>query len=53
VLDIVLAGGKPNKYLDTKNLKKVKLKPAERSDLIAFLKSLDCKGSLKEPSLPQ
>lgn len=53
VLDIVLAGGKPNKYLDTKNLKKVKLSPAERSDLIAFLKSLDCKGSLKEPALPE
>jgi len=50
---MTLAGGKPNKFLDTKNLKKVKLSPAERSDLIAFLKSLDCKGSLKEPALPE
>jgi cytochrome c peroxidase len=51
-VDFMLGGGQPNKYLDTKNLQKKKLTPAERSDLLAFLKSLDCHGELKEPKLP-
>ncbi len=52
-VDIMLAGGKPNKYLDTRNLKKVNLTKQQKADLIAFLKSLsvdDCK--LKAPPLP-
>lgn len=52
VLDIVLAGGKANKWLDKKNLKPVKLTAAQRSDLLAFLKTLECHGELKEPKLP-
>jgi len=51
-VDFVLGGGYANKYLDTKNLKKVRLTAAQRSDLLAFLNSLDCKGELKEPKLP-
>ena len=51
-VDFMLGGGQANKYLDTKNLQKKKLTAAERSDLLAFLKSLDCGGSLKEPKLP-
>jgi|SoiMethySBSTD1v2_1073268.scaffolds.fasta_scaffold138390_3 cytochrome c peroxidase len=51
-LDFVLGGGHPNKYLDKKNLKKVKLTEKERGDLLAFLKSLDCGTELKEPKLP-
>jgi len=51
-VDFVLGGGFPNKYIDKKNLQKKKLTEAERSDLLAFLKSLDCHGELKEPKLP-
>ncbi len=40
-VDQMLGGGKPNKYLDTANLKKVTLKPREKSELLAFLKSLN------------
>ena len=49
----MLGGGYPNKYLDTKNLKKVKLTKKERDDLLAFLKSLECQGMLVEPKLPE
>jgi hypothetical protein len=48
----VLGGGYPNKYIDKKNLKKKTLTAAEKSDLMAFLKSLECHGELKEPKLP-
>jgi len=51
-VDFVLGGGYPNKYLDTKNLKKVNLTKKERDDLLAFLKSLECQGTLVEPKLP-
>ena len=51
-LDFVLGGGYPNKYIDKKNLKKKTLTAAEKSDLMAFLKSLECHGELKEPKLP-
>ena len=52
-VDFMLAGGRPNPSLDTKNLKKVELTKAERSDLIEFLRSLTCECGLKEPKLPQ
>jgi cytochrome c peroxidase len=51
-VDFVLGGGYPNKYIDKKNLKKVKLTAKERDDLLAFLRSLDCVTELKEPKLP-
>ena len=53
-LDLMLAGGKPNQYLDKTNLQKHDLLPDQKADLIAFLKSLsvaDCK--LTQPPLPQ
>src|SRR2546427_571500 len=53
-LDLMLAGGKPNQYLDKTNLQKHDLLPDQKADLIAFLKSLsvaDCK--LTKPPLPQ
>lgn len=53
-VDIMLAGGKPNQYLDKKNLEPHKLLPEQREDLLNFLRSLsvdDCK--LTKPPLPQ
>ncbi len=51
-VDVMAAGGRPNPHLDTKNLQDRKLTPEEKKDLIAFLKSLDCKCDLREPKLP-
>jgi cytochrome c peroxidase len=51
-VDIMVAGGKPNKYLDTKNLKKANLTKEQKADLIAFLKSLSVDCKLSEPRLP-
>lgn len=51
-VDIMLQGGKPNPYLDRVNLKKVRLKESEKSDLIAFLKSLDEPCHFTDPALP-
>src|SRR5689334_16611045 len=44
-VDIMLGGGKPNQYLDKKNLEAHKLLPEQREDLLNFLQSLtvDCK----------
>lgn len=53
-VDIMLAGGKPNEHLDTRNLKPHKLLPEQREDLLNFLRSLtvdDC--NLTKPPLPQ
>jgi len=53
-VDIMLGGGKPNPYLDTKNLQARKVLPEQREDLLNFLRSLtvdDCK--LTKPPLPQ
>ena len=35
-----LAGGKPNEYLDKKNLQPHKLLPEQREDVLNFLRSL-------------
>lgn len=53
-VDTMLAGGKPNQYLDKKNLEPHKLLPDQRQDLLNFLNALtvvDCK--LSKPPLPQ
>ncbi|MCS6815750.1 MAG: c-type cytochrome [Blastocatellia bacterium] len=52
-VDIMLAGGKPNPWLDRANLKPAKITPEERQALLAFLRSLTEEGELKEPRLPQ
>lgn len=51
-VDVMTAGGKKNKFLDTKNLKAVKLNAKEKGDLLAFLKSLDVDYDVSEPSMP-
>jgi cytochrome c peroxidase len=52
-VDIMLAGGKPNQYLDKKNLQPHKLLPEQREDLLNFLRSLNVECNLSKPPLPQ
>jgi len=52
-VDIMLAGGKPNKYLDKKNLEPHKLLPEQREDLLNFLRALTVECKLSKPPLPQ
>ncbi|HSB09173.1 MAG TPA: cytochrome c peroxidase [Blastocatellia bacterium] len=52
-VDLMLNGGKPNQYLDKKNLEKRTITPEQRRDLLDFLKSLNVECRLTEPPLPQ
>jgi cytochrome c peroxidase len=52
-VDIMLAGGKPNPYLDKKNLEKRNILPDQRQNLLNFLRALDVDCGLKKPPLPQ
>lgn len=52
-VDVMLGGGKPNEHLDKKNLQKHVITPAQRADLLAFLKALDVDCKLTKPPLPQ
>src|SRR5919206_2010256 len=52
-VDIMLAGGKPNQYLDKKNLEAHKLLPEQREDVLNFLRSLSVDCTITKPSLPQ
>jgi cytochrome c peroxidase len=52
-VDIMLAGGKPNPYLDKKNIEKRELTKEQKQDLLAFLRSLTVDCTLTEPALPQ
>jgi cytochrome c peroxidase len=52
-VDIMLAGGKPNQYLDKKNLKPQNPLPEQREDLLNFLRSLTVDCTLTKPPLPQ
>jgi cytochrome c peroxidase len=52
-VDLMASGGKKNKFLDTKNLKPVKLSEKEKADLLAFLRSLDADYTVAEPPMPQ
>jgi cytochrome c peroxidase len=51
-LDIILGGGKPNQYLDRKNLEQHNVFPDQRQALLDFLKSLDADCKLTKPPLP-
>ncbi len=52
-VDFMTGGGKPNKHLDTKNLKKANLTPKDKSDLIAFLRTLNVdRCGITAPRLP-
>lgn len=52
-VDIMLAGGKPNQYLDKKNLQPQKVLPEQREDLLNFLRALSVDCTLTKPPLPQ
>jgi cytochrome c peroxidase len=52
-VDIMLAGGKENQYLDKKNLQAHKILPEQREDLLNFLRSLNVDCKLTKPPLPQ
>src|SRR5690242_20716340 len=52
-VDVMLGGGKPNQYLDKKNLEPHKLLPEQREDLLNFLRSLTVNCELTKPVLPQ
>ena len=52
-VDIMLGAGKPNQYLDKKNLQPHKLLPEQREDLLNFLRSLTVDCKLTKPPLPQ
>jgi cytochrome c peroxidase len=52
-VDIMLAGGKPNQYLDKKNLEPHKLLPDQREALLDFLRSLSIDCAITKPPLPQ
>jgi len=52
-VDLMLSGGLKNKYLDTTNLKPVRLTKQERADLLEFLRSLDANYKVIPPQLPQ
>lgn len=52
-VDFMLNGGKPNQYLDKKNLEKRTITADQRRDLLEFLKSLNVDCRLSEPPLPQ
>ncbi len=51
-VDLMLAGGIDNPYLDRENIEPVELAPDERSSLLEFLDTLTCAGELTEPVLP-
>ncbi|MDQ3666700.1 MAG: cytochrome-c peroxidase [Acidobacteriota bacterium] len=51
-LDIMLGGGKPNQYLDRKNIEQRNIFPDQRLALLDFLKSLDVDCKLTKPPLP-
>src|SRR5712692_6439540 len=51
-VDLMVNGGKKNKFLDVTNLKPVKLNKQEKADLLAFLKALDVEYTIQEPRLP-
>jgi cytochrome c peroxidase len=52
-VDLMLAGGKPNQYLDKKNLQPHKLDTQQREDLLNFLRTLSVDCKISKPPLPQ
>lgn len=52
-VDIMLGGGKPNEFLDRKNLQPQRVQPEQREDLLNFLRSLTVDCTLTKPPLPQ
>ncbi len=54
-VDLMLAGGLPNQWLDEVNLEETKnanLSAEEKADLLAFLRALDVNYTISAPTLP-
>jgi cytochrome c peroxidase len=51
-VDQMLGGGIDNPNIDRANLKPVQLSPAEKRDLLAFLRSLNTDTAMEAPKLP-
>ena len=52
-VNILLVGGFENDHLDDVNLQPAELTPAEREDMLVFLRSLDVNYNITEPTLPE
>ena len=52
-VDIMLGGGKPNEFLDKKNLQPRHPLPDQREALLDFLRALTVDCTLSKPALPQ
>lgn len=52
-VDIMLGGGKPNQYLDKKNLQPQRVLPEQREDLLNFLRALSVDCNVSKPPIPQ
>jgi len=52
-VDFMLGGGRPNPQLDSANLIPRPLTPAERADLLEFLRALSVSYTVKDPKLPK
>jgi cytochrome c peroxidase len=52
-VDLMLRGGVPNPWLDRANLEPAQLTPAERDDLLAFLRALNVDYTIRPPRLPE
>lgn len=52
-VDIMVAGGKPNEFLDKKNLQQRRPLPDQREALMDFLRALTVDCTLSKPPLPQ
>lgn len=52
-VDIMLGGGKPNQFLDKKNLQPHRILPDQREALLDFLRAMRVDCTLSKPPLPQ
>ena len=52
-VELMVNGGIDNPHIDRENLQPKSLSDEQKVDLVAFLRSLDCGGSLETPELPQ
>jgi hypothetical protein len=52
-VDLMVSGGIDNPNIDRVNLKNTNLTEEEKTDLMEFLRALECPCTLEAPPLPQ